>query len=60
MKPCLLAVPAISFIFEWTQVQFMSKLYLKSVHCVYVIGTTILQIDLLEAEKIGSKDGNST
>ena len=26
---------------------------------LYVIGTKIFQIDLLEAEKIGSKDGNS-
>ena len=27
---------------------------------LYVVGTQIFQIDLLEAEKIGSKDGNST
>ena len=27
---------------------------------LYVIGTKIFQIDLLEAEKIGSKDVNST
>ena len=33
---------------------------LKLQEILYVIGTKIFQIDLLEAEKIGSKDGNST
>ena len=33
--------------------------FLKIQEILYVIGTKIFQIDLLEAEKIGSKDGNS-
>ena len=32
----------------------------KHIHILYVIGTKIFQIDLLEAEKIESKDGNPT
>ena len=36
------------------------RVFRKLQEILYVVGTQIFQIDLLEAEKIGSKDGNPT
>ena len=43
----------------WKGLEIKVGVFQKLQEILNVIGTEIFQIDLLEAEKIGSKDGNS-
>ena len=47
------------FLGFWAITPLWKGLEIKLQEILYEIGTKILQIDLLEAEKIGSNDGNS-
>ena len=44
----------------WKGLELKVGVFRKLQEILFVIGTEIFQFDLLEAEKIGSKDGNST
>ena len=44
----------------WKGLELKVGVFQKLQEILYVIGTEIFQIDLLKAQKIGSKDGNST